>query len=223
MTLVIADEPVHAISQEKMEPLLVAVFADFVCPYSYLAVDQMDRLVSEYNVRVMWRPYWLHPETPLDGTPVEQLPATQERRSATVAWLKEMAPEQAARIRFPDRLYCSLPAFEALEFAAERDRSMPFKSAVFSLLWEKSVDIGQISNLQRAGEMAGLDAEELGRDLRERRHLPHAIHALIQAREFQITSTPTLLLGRVRINGWHYYEVLESALERQGISKRQSA
>ena len=49
------------------EPFRVAVFADFVCPYSYLAVDQIDRLAREYNVKPMWRPHWLHPDTPPEG------------------------------------------------------------------------------------------------------------------------------------------------------------
>ena len=38
-------------NQEAAKPFRVAVFADFVCPYSYLAVDQIDRLAREYDVQ----------------------------------------------------------------------------------------------------------------------------------------------------------------------------
>ena len=40
-------------TDETKEPFRVAVFADFVCPYSFLAVEQIDRLASEYGVTPM--------------------------------------------------------------------------------------------------------------------------------------------------------------------------
>src|SRR5688572_8024253 len=46
--------------ESPSEPIRVVVFADFVCPYSFLAVDQIDRLAREYDVKPLWRPHWLH-------------------------------------------------------------------------------------------------------------------------------------------------------------------
>jgi predicted DsbA family dithiol-disulfide isomerase len=87
-------------SAQQAAPLRVVVFADFVCPYSYLAVDQIDRLAREYDIRPLWRPHWLHPETPLEGTPREKTPESAAKRERLHAWVKEMAPEQYPRIRF---------------------------------------------------------------------------------------------------------------------------
>lgn len=202
------------------QDFLVVVYADFVCPYSYLAVDQVDRLVDEYGVRAFWRPHWLHPEVPPEGMPYAQLPAVGDRREALDAWLQEMAPAQHARMRFPAKLQYSLHAFEALEFAADANRSMPFKSAVFCALWEEGADIGQAGTLQRAAEKAGLDAEALGRALAQRRYAARALRALAEAHSLGVSATPTLFVGRTRINGWHYYEVLQSVMERQGMSPR---
>ena len=66
--------------QTSDDPLRVVVFADFVCPYSYLAVDQIDRLAREYDVKPLWRPHWLHPDTPLEGAPRESTPDNVARR-----------------------------------------------------------------------------------------------------------------------------------------------
>jgi len=41
-----------------------------------------------------------------------------------------------------------------------------------------------------------------------------------QAPRIGITSTPTIFLGRTRINGWHYYEVLQSVMEKQGVQPK---
>jgi predicted DsbA family dithiol-disulfide isomerase len=196
---------------------MVAVFADFVCPYSYITIDQMDRLNKEYGVRVLWRPHWLHPEIPPEGKPFDALPGSADRRAAVMTWVKEMSPEHADQIRFPDKVQYSFLAFEALEFAVDQGKSMPFKSAVFKQLWNEGKDIAQVETLQIAAEQSGLDAESLGNALRQHRYAPRALAAVEQARSLNVTATPTMFLGRTRVNGWHYYEVIQTILEKQGI------
>ena len=66
---------------EAQDPFRVVVFADFVCPYSYLAVEQIDRLGREYGVKPLWRPHWLHPDTPPEGAPREATPDVADRKS----------------------------------------------------------------------------------------------------------------------------------------------
>jgi predicted DsbA family dithiol-disulfide isomerase len=197
------------------KPLPVVVFADFICPYSYIALDQMDDLVREYNIELLWRPHWIHPEVPRGGAPI---PAeARERREQTFAWLKEMAPERAARMRFLDKIPFSLFAFEALEFAQDRGLALSFKTAVFEALWLEGRDIGQMSTLQDAAEQVGLDGAELGRALEGQRYRQRVHSALQLARDAGVTKTPTFVLGRYRIAGWHYYEVFQTVMEKQGV------
>lgn len=196
---------------------MVAVFADFVCPYSFITIDQMDRLSAEYGVRVLWRPHWLHPDTPPEGKPFDDDPAAIARRSAVMDWVKEMSPEHAAGMRFPNRMQNSFLAFEALEFAVDQGRSMPFKSAVFNQLWNKGGDISKVATLQEAAEACDLDADALGQALRARQYSQRAMAAVMQARSLDVTATPTMFIGRTRVNGWHYYEVIQTIIEKQGI------
>jgi predicted DsbA family dithiol-disulfide isomerase len=204
---------------EEQKRLPVVIFADFVCPYSFIAVDQVDRLAREYDVQPLWRPHWLHPEVPPEGMPRPH-GANPERRTAVREWIKEMAPEQAARMRFPDKLHFSFLAFEALEFAEDCGRSLPFKTAVFDALWVQGLDIAQVDTLQMAADSVGLDGEALARALFERVYYERALESVATARRIGIASTPTFFIGRTRINGWHYYEVLQSVMERQGVAPR---
>ncbi|MBM3347731.1 MAG: hypothetical protein FJY55_14715 [Betaproteobacteria bacterium] len=202
---------------------MVAVFADFVCPYSFITIDQMDRLGEEYGVRVLWRPHWLHPDTPPEGKPFDGDPAAVARRAAVMDWVKEMSPEHTAGMRFPDHMQNSFLAFEALEFAVDQERSMPFKSAVFSQLWKEGGDISKVATLQKAAESCGLDADALGQALRARQYSQRAMAAVMQARSLDVTATPTMFIGRTRVNGWHYYEVIQTIIEKQGIMPLVSA
>lgn len=212
-----------AAANETAKPFRVVVFADFVCPYSFLAVDQIDRLAREYDVQPLWRPYLLHPETPPEGMPREQTPDSLAKRERLQAWVKEMAPEQYPRIRFPERRHYSFRAFEALEFAYDRGLDAPFKTAVYDIMWTEGGDIGRVETLMAAAERAGLDAEELQRALEEGSYVERALQAVVQARDIGITNTPTIFLGRTRINGWHYYEVLQSVMEQQGMQPKAAA
>ena len=73
-----------------------------------------------------------------------------------------------------------------------------------------------------AGERVGLDGDELRVALAERHYAERALEAVNGARSLGITNTPTLFLGRTRINGWHYYEVLQSVMEKQGMRPREA-
>jgi predicted DsbA family dithiol-disulfide isomerase len=206
-------------TQESPKPFRVVVFADFVCPYSFLAVDQIDRLAREYDVQPLWRPHWLHPDTPPEGTANARSP---ERLERLTAWIKEMAPEQFPRIRIPEKRHYSFRAFEALEFACDQGLDFPFKTAVYDLMWTEGGDIGEPETLMAAAERAGLDPTELKEALDERLYAQRALDAVNQARSIGITNTPTIFLGRTRINGWHYYEVLQSVMEQQGVRPREA-
>ena len=207
-------------TQESTETFRVAIFADFVCPYSFLAVEQIDRLAQEYGVKPMWRPHWLHPETPPEGIPRDSSVEAIARSERREAWIKEMAPDQYARMRYPEKRQYSFRAFEALEFACDYGLDFPYKTALYDVMWAEGGDIGEYETLLLAADRVGLDSAELKVALDEKLYTERALDAVNQARRIGITNTPTIFLGRTRINGWHYYEVLQSVMEKQGIRPR---
>jgi len=204
---------------DSPEAFRVVVFADFVCPYSFLAVDQIDRLAREYDVQPLWRPHWLHPDTPPEGVPCARSPDKTDRLRA---WIKDMAPEQYDRVRIPEKRQYSFHAFEALEFAYDRGRDFAFKTALYDLMWTEGRDIGEADTLLEAAERAELDPAELGTALYQRVYAERTLAAVKQAHDIGITNTPTIFLGRTRINGWTYYEVLQSVMEQQGIKAKEA-
>ena len=206
-------------NQQSAETFRVVVFADFVCPYSFLAVDQIDRLAREYDVQPLWRPHWLHPETPPEGTPGARSPERAERLRA---WIGDMAPEQLPRMRIPATRQYSFRAFEALELAYDRGLDFAYKTAVYDLMWTEERDIGETQTLLDAARRVDLDPAELEIALDERHYAERALEAVRQAHRIGIANTPTIFLGRTRINGWTYYEVLQSVMEGYGLKVREA-
>lgn len=195
--------------------LQAVVFADFICPYSYIGQEQADQLLQDYDVDLYWRPHWLHPEIPIEGSP---MPANvdPDQRKARMQWMKEMAPAMAERMRFPGKRQFSFLAFAGMEYAQDHGLAQPFRRAVFDALWVEGKDIGLVETLQQCAEKVGLPAEELGRELRQRPLLERTMQAVEATVRMGIHQTPTAILGRTAILGWHYYEVWQTALERQG-------
>src|SRR5690606_29874855 len=87
-------------------------------------------------------------------------------------------------------------------------------------MWTEGADIAEIDTLVAAGERAGVDPAEMKAALEDGNYVERALDAVNGARRIGITSTPTIFLGRTRINGWHYYEVLQSVMEQQGVQAR---
>jgi predicted DsbA family dithiol-disulfide isomerase len=199
----------------------VAVFADFVCPYSFLACEQIDRFSRQYDLTVWWRPHWLHPDTPREGTPRGSGPESRAQRERFDAWMKEMAPEQYARMKPQNKRAYSLFAFEAMEFACDRGLELPLKTAIYELQWVHGRDIGEPETLLEAAQVSGLDPVELANAFVERSYAARALDAVEQARRIGITNTPTMFLGTTRINGWHYDEVIETLLAKHGARRRE--
>jgi predicted DsbA family dithiol-disulfide isomerase len=133
-----------------------------------------------------------------------------------------MSPEHYDRVRIPDKRQYSFRAFEALEFAYERGLDFKYKTALYDLMWAEGRDIGEPSTLMAAAERVGLDPAQLKDALDEHAYAERALDAVKQAHSIGITNTPTIFLGKTRINGWTYYEVLQSVMDKQGVRPREA-
>ena len=194
------------------EPFRFMVFGDFICPWSFAALDLVDQLATDYGLQPQWRPHMLRPDVPPEG-----IPYPDDRRAETQAWITETAPDAAAKMQFPDRIQFSFRAFEALEYARDQQADIAFARAVFDALWRDGNDIARWTTLRAAAETAGLDPDELGQALADGAYVQRALDAVRQAQRLEVTATPTFILGRTRINGWHYYEVLQQVVEQQDV------
>ena len=53
--------------------LLVTVFSDFICPFCYVGHVRLNRLRDLYDLKVNCCFVEIHPETPPEGRPVNEL------------------------------------------------------------------------------------------------------------------------------------------------------
>jgi predicted DsbA family dithiol-disulfide isomerase len=129
----------------------LTVFADYACPYCYLAEAGLARLRAG-GTSVAVAAYELRPP----GTP---LPPSAE------AWLREdwervvqpLASQHGMALRYPRHATRTRKAHEAVAYARSAGVVDVMHGAVYRAYWEEGRDIGRIDVLVDVGVEVGLD------------------------------------------------------------------
>jgi predicted DsbA family dithiol-disulfide isomerase len=179
------------------------------------------RLQREWDVRVEWKGYELHPETPAGGLPVEAYLPNAE------GMLRQVA-EFASRfgigdLRAPSRVANTRRVLALAEHARDRSRLEEFRAAAFDAYWRHGWCLEADGDLGAVARAAGLDPDAAlaaADDPAILARVEAARHAALAA---GVTGIPTFDLGGARVVGCQPYEVLAAAARRAGAERLHGA
>jgi predicted DsbA family dithiol-disulfide isomerase len=134
----------------------LVIFADYACPFCYLAESVVARLRAEALLPVRGAAVELRPAG--TGLPSPEAPAIREAWARTV---EPLAEELGVSMRYPAFMTRTRKAHEAVAFARDRGRFEAMHDAVYRAYWQDGRDIGRIDVLMEIGGEAGLDPMEL--------------------------------------------------------------
>jgi predicted DsbA family dithiol-disulfide isomerase len=168
-------------------------WAEYYCPWSYIAAVRLYHVYPEYagRVRLRVRPF---PLEVMGGEAVPRaileqewwLAAIQEPRATFEPWHGETWPTT------------TLPAFEAAWCAARQDDAvfLDYDLRIRRAFFAESRDIGRPDVLLEIAREAGLDVDRLRRDL-ESGEVRSAIlaDARLGQERYRVRGTPTLMLA----------------------------
>jgi predicted DsbA family dithiol-disulfide isomerase len=127
------------------------VFADYACPFCYLAEAEVARLRQD-GIEVGIAAFELRPA----GTP---LPSPDERWMQ-LAWAQSIEPlarRLHLEMRYPRLVPRTRKAHEAVAWARSEGAGRELHEAVYRAYWQDGRDIGRIDVLVDIGAEAGLD------------------------------------------------------------------
>lgn len=174
----------------------------------------VERLKAEHNVEVEWRPFYLYLDTPPEG---RELPehVKQRRASGSEERLRQIAESYGMEFQSVPRIYNTRLAHEATEYAREHDKGNEFHKVVFRKVYAEGQDPSQWAVLRSAAEEAGLDADEMQRDVQNEKYTAKVVDQVRWAYQIGVTGVPTYVIdNRYAIVGAQPYEVFKSALEQ---------
>ena len=166
--------------------VLVTIFSDFTCPFSYLTEVGLRRVVeAREGIEVIYRALELYPESAGSIAPAE------------AEW--EAARPLTERLGLPLRLPTFTPrtrkAHEAARFAAQRGIGDAMRDAIFSAYWADERDIGRIDVLMELIGSLGVDPVELKIALDIDQFEAEVARDIEVARRLRVPGAPTIFIG----------------------------
>ena len=197
----------------------INVWSDYVCPYCYLEVPVIDKVIDAYGdkIAVQWRAFELRPE------PVPTLqPDGDYLRTTWDSSVYPMAEQRGMTLRLPPVQPRSRKAFEAAAFARDNSFCDEMRVALFKAFFEDGLDLSDNSVLTALGAQVGLEPENLRLALESAQYTEEVMADTKLAHDLGISGVPAMVIGpastpfeqAVLVGGAQTFEIIYAAIER---------
>ena len=204
----------------------VEIWSDIACPWCYIGKRRFEKALAAFphrdEVEVQWRSYQLDPTLPdhHDGTELDYLVDRKGMSRAQVSQMFDqvtaIAADEGLSYDFGSVVVAnSFAGHELLHLAQARGVGDEVKEALLSAHFEHGEDIGDREVLVRIGTEAGLDAEEIARDLATHTWRDAVVADITAANSLGIRGVPFFVLdGKYGVSGAQPTELFTQALEQ---------
>jgi predicted DsbA family dithiol-disulfide isomerase len=183
----------------------IEIVSDAVCPWCYIGKKRlekaMDKLSSEYDFSIQWKPFQLHPEMPPEGMPGTELLEKKygvERAKQMLTSMTETGKTEGISFNFPaipftpnTKLYHRL-----VKYASMFHKQDALVNSLFQAYFEMGEDISDPNTLLSHAERAGLDREEVSKFLNSDSFLKEVEDEEEIYRNAGITGVPSFIINR---------------------------
>jgi predicted DsbA family dithiol-disulfide isomerase len=210
----------------------VEIWSDIACPWCYIGKRRFEAALAAFPhrdaVEVQWRSYQLDPTLPdhHDGTELDYLVDRKGlSRDQVVRMFEQVtatAADEGLTYDFASVVVAnSFAGHELLHLARARGAGDRVKEALLSAHFEHGEDIGDREVLVRIGVEAGLDADEIARDLASHTWRDSVVADITAASSLGIRGVPFFVLDeKYGISGAQPTELFTQALEQAWSESR---
>jgi predicted DsbA family dithiol-disulfide isomerase len=197
----------------------IIIVSDFVCPWCYIGLVEVERLRQEYDFDVHFAPFYLHPETPPEGMPPRRITLPDAPPTPIELRAEDLGIKFTRGRTWASNSYLSL---QAADFASEYGDEWRFHRRMFKAYFEDLEDIGKLDNVVRIGADAGLDEAGLRAALEEGRYRERVDQEIGWSRRIGVTAVPTFVFNQqYGMVGAQELDAFRYMMEQIGAPKRQ--
>lgn len=189
----------------------IDIYSDTVCPWCYLGKRRFDLAVAarpQYEPVVVWRPFELNPDVPVEGVDRETYMAAkmpdQARLQQAHAELERLGEASGIRFRFDliSRIPNTRRSHLLIAHAARSGQQAAIKDRIMRAYFEEGCDIGDTDELVRLADEVGLNGAVARNALILRVGQDGVVAAERHAAVLGITGVPTYIFdGQYTISG----------------------
>jgi predicted DsbA family dithiol-disulfide isomerase len=193
----------------------IRVWSDFVCPWCYVGLAELEKIRPDFDVAVEWKSFYLRPDTPAEGLALP--PAILARIRDPRNPLKARAAKLGLVMKERDVIPSTRRAHQAAQWAHSQGKRDAMHTQILRHYWTLGEDIGQWPALRAAAQDAGLDPNAMQVAVESGRFEAEVERDIDEAARLGIHAVPTFVLGKdVGIQGAQEAEVFREALRELG-------
>ena len=182
---------------------------------------RIDKLTQEFNVKLEWKMFPLHPETPAEGQSLEALFAGRDYDpEASYQRMKGLMDEEGLPYSRRSHTYNSRMAQELAKWADTVPGSEAFHDALYRAYFVDNLNIGDLQSLLDIAASVGLDRDEARAVLEQQRFKDEVDADWLKSRQYGVTGVPTFVSNMHGVVGAQPYEALVQLMEQTGVERR---
>ena len=198
---------------------VLEVFTDFVCPWCYLAEQQLQEAVRDIEVTLKYVYFPLHPETSAEGMTLEKLfagrgidVASSQKQLGTM--MRDAGLDYGPRTH----TYNSSPAqqlakyIELLDAGEGAGQGKQFRAGVFLAYFARGENISKPEVLQGICHQIGMVGLEIEKALADSTAADAVSDDWAYCRKMDVTGVPAFRFGEQWVHGCRGVDVLEALI-----------
>ena len=199
-------------------PLKIDIIVDTVCPWCYVGKKRFERALEmrpQPHIQVGWRAFQLNPEMPREGMDRRAYVAEKfggmERAGTVHSALQRAGEEEGIVFNFKqiEKTPNTVHSHRLVRYAAEHGLQTPVISGIFDAYFLDGQDIGELADLARIAEAAGMNHDETLEFLESGRDTETILAEDELARRLGVNGVPCFIVNRkYAVSGAQSPEVL---------------
>ncbi|MHA1270892.1 MAG: DsbA family oxidoreductase [Candidatus Helarchaeota archaeon] len=193
-----------------MMPINVVIYSDYICPFCFLANTIIKRIKENYPLKIMWKPFELHPYGIMVDLNSEYIKRVWRN-------VQLFAKENEIEIKLPKFLSISRKALETAEFARDNNKFDECHDMIFNAYFLEGKNIEKEQVLINIVKNLGLNSNEIRKNWKNGSYSKIIDNSIHELHSMGITGVPTFIIGNENtrtIFGVYPQDKIERVIEK---------
>lgn len=189
------------------------VFSDFSCPYCYLGLGLINRLIEDgIELDVEWIPFELDPNAALGETDLFTV-YPEKYVVGAINKLSRLGEEVNVKYNNINSKFNTRRAHLAGYYAKEHNMYAEYSKAVFKAYFEDVLNVADVDVLNQIAENIGLDITEMNESIDSGKYDSRLAEDLKLGKNYSISSIPTFIINdEFRMSGVREYRAFKEEI-----------
>jgi len=199
---------------------IIPIAHDFICPWCWIAIRQVEKLRANFRIDFDWQGYELFPndmEWP-SWRPTNE-PANKPATMSRLEFLLDIEGVTIPVVEKPAKMRTH-NAHLACEFAKANGVGNEFTESLYHAYWLRGTDINNVDELLEIGKTYGLSSKKLKQSIEEEAYACNLVMFDDPAHSKGVYNVPTYFIGESRL-AEQPYSVIETHLVKVLSSQTQ--